>query len=76
MNKVASTSRDKAQTEALNKWAKARFKGSIIAATGFGKSRVGVLAIGHSLEENTDKEAKALVLVPTIQLQDQFKVCA
>ena len=73
MNKVASTSRDKAQTEALNKWAKARFKGSIIAATGFGKSRVGVLAIGHSLEENTDKEAKALVLVPTIQLQDQFK---
>ena len=30
-----------AQRDALNEWARKGFKGSIIAATGFGKSRVG-----------------------------------
>ena len=38
-------SRDTAQRDALNSWARKGFKGSIIAATGFGKSRVAVLAI-------------------------------
>ena len=57
------------QRKALNKWASNNFVGSIIAGTGFGKSRCGVLAIEHALKYGD----KALVLVPTIQLQDQFR---
>ena len=61
--------KDKEQRLALNQWAANKFVGSIIAGTGFGKSRCGVLAIEHALTYGT----KALVLVPTIQLQDQFR---
>tara|TARA_R110002167_G_scaffold126891_2_gene308028 strand:- start:1766 stop:2959 length:1194 start_codon:yes stop_codon:yes gene_type:complete len=62
--------RDKYQKMAVNKWAKAGFKGSIFAGTGFGKSRVGVMAIGETLKR--DSKANALILVPTTQLQYQF----
>jgi len=65
-------SRDQAQKDALNSWARQGFKGSIIAATGFGKSRVAVLAIGYSLDELVDSHARCLVLTPTVQLKDQF----
>jgi len=61
--------KDKEQRIALNNWASNNFIGSIIAGTGFGKSRCGVLAIEHALKYGE----KALVLVPTIQLQDQFR---
>ena len=60
--------RDKEQRKALNAWAAQHFCGSIIAGTGFGKSRVGVLAVEHALKNGGD----ALILVPTVQLQDQF----
>ena len=60
--------KDQEQRNALNNWAKAGFIGSIIAGTGFGKSRCGVLAIGKLLQESQ----RALVLVPTVQLQSQF----
>ena len=65
-------SRDDFQKEALNSWARKGFKGSVIAATGFGKSRIAALAIGYSLDELEDDTARCLVLVPTTQLQDQF----
>lgn len=71
MSKLIKT-KDQEQKKALNAWAKAGFKGSIIAGTGFGKSRCGVLAIGHSIDEH-DNKGNALVLVPTQQLQEQFK---
>ena len=38
------------QRAALNAWHKAGYCGSIIAGTGFGKSRCGVLAVAHALE--------------------------
>jgi len=60
--------RDIEQKKALNAWAKQGFRGSIIAGTGFGKSRCGVLAIEHVLKHG----GNALILVPTVQLQDQF----
>ena len=68
--------RDKEQKKALNNWASNNFIGSIIAGTGFGKSRCGVLAIKYAFEHkyNLDKYGtKALILVPTVQLQDQFR---
>ena len=66
--------KDIEQRRALNAWVKADYIGSIIAGTGFGKSRCGILAIKHTLShKNTCPESgKALILVPTIQLQDQF----
>mgnify|MGYP003651943772 CR=1 FL=1 len=68
--------KDKEQRLALNKWASNNFVGSIIAGTGFGKSRCGILAIKYVFEHkyNLDKYGtKALILVPTVQLQDQFR---
>lgn len=59
------------QKKALNAWARGGFVGSIIAGTGFGKSRCGVLAAAHILGKSED--AKGLVLVPTTQLKDQFE---
>ena len=62
--------KDKEQRIALNNWAVNNYTGSIIAGTGFGKSRCGVMAINHIL--NKHGGTRALVLVPTVQLQDQF----
>ena len=70
MTSVIKT-KDQEQRKALNAWAKAGFTGSIIAGTGFGKSRCGVIAIGKTLDSIED--SRALVIVPTTQLQDQFK---
>ena len=61
----------KKQKEAINIWAKKGFVGSIIAGTGFGKSRVGVISVGETIRRNRDN--MALVLVPTVKLKDQFR---
>lgn len=61
--------KDREQKKALNSWAKYNYKGSIIAGTGFGKSRCGVLAIGKLIQPGE----KSLLLVPTTQLQAQFE---
>ena len=69
-----NTIRDTEQRKALNSWAKQGFVGSVIAGTGFGKSRVGVLAVDYILNQKSKSDEKsALVLVPTVQLQDQFR---
>ena len=66
--------KDKEQKKALNAWAKAGFCGSVIAGTGLGKSRIAVLAIDHILKQNSRSNKKAaLILVPTVQLQEQFR---
>ena len=65
MNKLYKV-KDEQQRKALNNWWKAGAKGSIIAGTGFGKSRCGVLAMKHVLKEG----GRGLLLVPTTQLQD------
>jgi len=68
-----NTIRDTEQRKALNSWAKQGFVGSVIAGTGFGKSRVGVLAVDYILKQKSRSNKKsALILVPTVQLQDQF----
>ena len=67
VNKIKDTE----QRKALNAWAREGFVGSIIAGTGFGKSRCGVIAIGKVLDNVPT--GRGLVLVPTVQLQEQFK---
>ena len=63
--------KDREQKKALNRWAKSGFKGSVVAGTGFGKSRIGVIAVGETLRRNI--AARGIILVPTIQLQEQFE---
>ena len=76
--------KDIEQRRALNAWFKADYTGSIIAGTGFGKSRCGILAIEFALKQCQKARTngyrkrhaysgRALILVPTIQLQDQFR---
>lgn len=66
--------KDEEQRKSLNAWAKkGNFCGSIIAGTGFGKSRCGVLAVDKILSSITNGSKSGLVLVPTQQLQTQFK---
>ena len=62
--------RDEEQRKALNKWARNNYIGSIIAGTGFGKSRCGIMAIDYMFSNY--KANNALILVPTVQLQQQF----
>ena len=74
--------RDQQQKKALNHWAINGFTGSIVAGTGFGKSRCGVIAVGETIKRLTEYNdagervvhITALVLVPTTQLKDQFRV--
>ena len=64
--------KDSEQRKALNQWATNGWVGSIIAGTGFGKSRCGVLAVQKVSKMFSREDFKALLLVPTTQLQDQF----
>jgi superfamily II DNA or RNA helicase len=70
MGSNINNEKDKQQRMALNAWARLSGRGSIIAGTGFGKSRCGVLACKYILDRIPD--SKVLILVPTIQLQGQF----
>ena len=62
--------RDEQQRKALNKWARNNYIGSIIAGTGFGKSRCGIMAIDYVFSNHN--ASNAIILVPTVQLQEQF----
>ena len=68
MTQKTIQTKSKEQSNALNAWHQAGYRGSIIAGTGFGKSRCGVLATAHALKNG----GRAIVLVPTVQLQEQF----
>jgi superfamily II DNA or RNA helicase len=68
---ILHKTKDREQRKALNNWVINNYNGSLIAGTGFGKSRCGIMAINHVL--NDLGGSNAIVLVPTIQLQDQFK---
>ena len=68
MTQKTIETKSKEQSNALNAWHTAGYRGSIIAGTGFGKSRCGVLAVAHALTDG----GRGIVLVPTNQLQDQF----
>ena len=72
MSITLHTVKNEHQKKALNAWRAADYQGSVICGTGFGKSRVGVLATAYTLN-NPDCGNRAIVLVPTVQLQEQFK---
>ena len=64
--------KDKVQREALNAWVLAGCEGTIEAATAFGKTRVGVLAISHYAKK-ADYKFKALIVTPTTAIQEEWR---
>jgi superfamily II DNA or RNA helicase len=66
----APVSRDERQAEAVTKWLQSRGKGTIIACTGFGKTRVAINCIKKVLTKYPN--IRVLVVVPTDTLKDQW----
>jgi superfamily II DNA or RNA helicase len=64
--------RTERQQEAVRKWIKAKGKGSIEAATGFGKTNMGLMAIRALLKKYP--QFRILVVVPTTALKAQWQV--
>lgn len=63
--------RDERQQEAARKWVNAKGRGSIEAATGFGKTRVGLIIMKALLKKYP--HFRILVVVPTITLKNQWQ---
>ena len=62
--------RDERQEESLQKWLKAKGKGTIIACTGYGKTKVAIDAFKKILTKYPN--LKALIVVPTETLKNQW----
>ena len=62
--------RDERQEESLRKWLKAKGKGTIIACTGYGKTKVAIDCFKKVLTKYP--HIKAIIVVPTDTLKDQW----
>jgi len=60
--------KDELQQAHLNAWVSNGYKGTSIAATGLGKTRIGILAIKNTLSKDSTKSA--IIIVPTENLRD------
>jgi len=64
--------KDRIQRNALNSWVKDGCRGTIEAATAFGKTRVGILAIAHYAKK-ADYNFNALIVTPTTAIQEEWR---
>jgi len=64
--------RTERQQDAIKRWIAAKGKGSIEAATGFGKTRVGLMSIKAILKKYP--QFRVLVVVPTTALKNQWQL--
>ena len=62
--------RSERQDACVQSWVDNKCKGTITAATGFGKTRLGLLAIQRFLKKNPDKQV--IVVVPSDPIKDQW----
>lgn len=62
--------RDERQKLSIQKWLQAKGKGVLIAGTGFGKTRVGLMIIKGILSKHPTR--RILIVVPTITLKEQW----
>lgn len=62
--------RDERQEEARVKWIKNKCRGTLVASTGFGKTRVGLNCIRTILDKYPNK--RVLIIVPTTALKEQW----
>lgn len=70
MDLFTPVSRDVRQNEAVNKWIKAKGKGTVVACTGFGKTFIAIKAI--KLLRTKYPDLTVLILVPTTALKHQW----
>lgn len=69
-NLFTPLTRDERQEECRVKWIKNKCKGTIVASTGFGKTRVGLNCIKSFT--NKYSETKIIIIVPTTALKEQW----
>ena len=62
--------RDERQEESVKKWIKSKGRGTIVACTGYGKTRVATIIIGKLISKYPS--IKVLVVVPNSTLQEQW----
>ena len=62
--------RDESQEYLIKQWFKSKGKGSLVAATGYGKTRLGMLAISKLLAKYPDK--KVIIVVPSDAIRKQW----
>ena len=67
---MKDSSRTSKQEEIVETWRKGHGMGTVVAATGFGKTRVAILAIQRFVK--LDVNARVVIVVPTLNLQDQW----
>lgn len=58
------------QKQAFDAWVKANCRGSVIAGTGAGKSKIGIMAAEYIAKKFKRKQAKIAIIVPTEELRD------
>ena len=61
--------RDERQKECLKNWLKSEGRATIVAATGFGKTRIAINLIDAFVKRNED--SSSLIIVPTQVLKEQ-----
>lgn len=71
MQQAKKSSRDLRQEQCVNNWFKTRGKGCIVASTGFGKSRVGLIIIQKILSKYPTQ--RIFIVVPTTLLKEQWE---
>lgn len=62
-------SRTERQELCVQRWVDNRLRGTILAATGFGKTRIGLLAIKRFLSKN---DKKVIIVVPSEPIKEQW----
>ena len=65
-----NSSRSKRQKECVDNWIKSKCVGSIVGATGFGKTRIGLQAVQRFQNKNANK--KVIIVVPSDAIKIQW----
>lgn len=64
------SSRDLRQEQCVSKWVQAKGHGTIVGATGFGKTRCALIVLENLIKRKPT--FKALIVVPTLTLKEQW----
>ena len=68
---MENNKKSEVQSRALNAWYKAGCRGTLEAATAFGKTFSGIKAISYFVEK-VNKDFKVLIVVPTVAIKDEW----
>lgn len=69
--KKTKMTRDERQDKSIERWMSKQHRATIEAVTGFGKTRIAIKVI--NLLRRNDRTRKVIVVVPTLQLQQQWR---